>query len=203
MSSIRKAVVVLVLVVALGGALAVLYSMRPSDGVQLTAGTLLLQPRPVEDFKLVDQQERIFTRENFKGRWNLLFLGFTHCPDVCPTTLSVLTAVDAGVQAKGGDIQTIFLSSDPERDTPQVMAQYLNHFNPKFVGVTGEKTQIDRLCANLGLASVKNPGANGEYTVDHSAALILIDPQMRVAAYFQPPHDVNRLVADLAAVVRQ
>lgn len=128
-------------------------------------------------------------------------MGFTHCPDVCPTTLALLAGIDARLQAKGEALQTVFLSADPERDTPQVLSAYLANFGAHFIGVTGDEAEIDKLCASLRLAYVKNPGIDGQYTVDHSAALVLIDPQARAAAYFLPPHDADRLVADLSAAI--
>ncbi|MGH8136085.1 MAG: SCO family protein, partial [Steroidobacteraceae bacterium] len=93
--------------------------------------------------------------------------------------------------------QMIFLSVDPARDTPAQLAQYVGHFDPTLIGVTGSKAQIDRLCADLGLAYVINPGVGGEYTVDHPASLLLVDPQARFAAYFRPPFSLDRLAADL------
>ena len=136
------------------------------------------------------------TREVFSGRWSLLYAGFTNCPDVCPTTLALLAKLKARLRARGVDPQIIFLSVDPARDTPAQLAQYVGHFDPTLIGVTGNKAQIDRLCADLGLAYVINPGVGGEYTVDHPASLILIDPQARFAAYFRPPFALDRLAAD-------
>ena len=100
----------------------------------------------------------------------------------------------------GGAIRVVFLGVDPARDTAERLAGYVGHFNPRFVAVTGARAEIDALCRDLGIAYVQNPGAGGDYTVDHSAALVLIDPRARVAGYFQPPHDSDALAADLAAL---
>lgn len=168
--------------------------------VTLASGTALATPRAIADFRLTDQQGREFTRESLRGGWSLVFAGFTHCPDACPTTLAMLNAMDERLRANGGAIQVVFLSVDPERDTAERLAGYVSHFNPRFVAVTGARAQIDELCRDLGIAYVRNPGAGGDYTVDHSAALVLIDPRARVAGYFQPPHDADALAADLAAL---
>ena len=181
---------------ALGAALigflaAVLVSRHDGGGTQRVA-----------NFNLVDQRHRPATREIFEGRWSVLYLGFAHCPDVCPTTLALLKTVDARMRARGERIQIVFLSADPERDTPQALARYLSAFDPGFIGLTGRKSEIDELCTSLGLGYVKNPGVNGEYSVDHSAALVLLDPQARPARYFRPPFDAERLVTALEKSVR-
>ena len=172
---------------------------RPSTPLVLRSGTALPQPRPMGEFELVDQRGRALTRGNFEGQWSLLFAGFTNCPDVCPTTLATLAALRSRLRERNAELQVVFLSVDPERDTPAQLAQYVGHFDSGMIGATGSKEQIDRLCADLGLAYIRGPGAAGVYTVDHSAALVLIDPQARIAAYFQPPYDLNGLAADLTA----
>ena len=97
----------------------------------------------------------------------------------------------------------VFLSVDPERDTPAVLKPYVEYFGANITGVTGTRESLDRLCESLGIAYVKIPGAtDADYTVDHSAALVLIDPQGRVAGYFTPPLKVDTLAADLTEIVR-
>ena len=168
--------------------------------MQLASGTALATPRGIGAFRLTDQQGREFTPEALRGGWSLVFAGFTHCPDACPTTLAMLDAMDERLRADGGAVQVVFLSVDPERDTAGRLAEYVGHFNPRFVAVTGARAEIDALCRDLGIAYVRNPGAGADYTVDHSAALVLIDPRARVAGYFSPPHDPTALAADLAAL---
>ncbi len=94
----------------------------------------------------------------------------------------------------------MFLSVDPERDGPARIADYLAHFGPGLVGATGTRAQVEAFTAQLGLAQVRNPGPDGAYTVDHSAALVLVDPEARVAGYFRPPHEREALAADLSAL---
>lgn len=168
--------------------------------VTLASGTALETPRGIGAFRLTDQQGREFTRDALRGGWSLVFAGFTHCPDACPTTLALLDTMDQRLRANGRAIQVVFLSVDPERDTAERLAGYVGHFNPRFVAVTGARAQIDALCRDLGIAYVRNPGAGGDYTVDHSAALVLIDPRARVAGYFKPPYDIGALAADLASI---
>lgn len=169
----------------------------------LAHGTALATPRAIGAFRLTDQRGREFTPDVLRGRWSLVFAGFSHCPDACPTTLTLLNSVDERLRARGGAIQVVFLSVDPERDTVERLVGYVGHFNPRFVAVTGARAQIDALCRDLGIAYVRNPGVGGDYTVDHSAALVLVDPQARVAGYFTPPHDIGLLAADLASLQRR
>lgn len=149
----------------------------------------------------MDQDGQPYGNAQLTGGWTLLFAGFTHCPDVCPTTLGIMKQVEARLPAPG--VQLVFLSVDPARDTPEILHRYVRHFSGTMRGVTGSNEQLDALCASLGLAYVKVPGASDDaYTMDHSAALVLIDPLGRVAGYFSPPHRADALAADLAAVLK-
>ncbi|HUG03813.1 MAG TPA: SCO family protein [Steroidobacteraceae bacterium] len=164
----------------------------------LDAGTVLPEPHPVAAFELVDHEGRAFDRQALAGRWSLVFAGFTHCPDICPMTLATLG--ELGRRLGAASPRLVFVSVDPERDTPARISAYLRHFGPDLVGATGSPAAIGSFMRDLGLAQVKVPGVGGDYTVDHSAALVLLDPQARVAGYFTPPHDIGLLAADLAGL---
>ena len=168
------------------------------EPLALDAGTVLPDPHPVSAFELVDHEGRAFDRHALAGRWSLVFAGFTHCPDICPLTLA--TMGELGTRLGAASPRLVFVSVDPERDTPARIAAYLRHFGPDLVGATGSPAAIGSFTRDLGLAQVKVPGVGDDYTVDHSAALVLLDSQVRVAGYFPPPHDVDRLAADLAAL---
>ncbi len=193
----RAPVWIAVLVAVAIGAGAALYE-RSRVPLTLRAGTALPEPRALPDFALVDQAGRAFGRARLEGRWSLLFTGFTHCPDVCPTTLALMAELNRRVGRD--DLQFVFVSVDPERDTPDAVARYLAHFDAALVGATGERAQMERLTAGLGLAQVRNPGSGDEYTVDHSTAFVLIDPEARLAGYFSAPHVREALVADLGSL---
>ncbi|HEY5558590.1 MAG TPA: SCO family protein [Steroidobacteraceae bacterium] len=166
--------------------------------VTLASGTALESPRAIAAFRLTDQQGREFTQAALRGRWSLLFTGFTHCPDICPTTLVLLA--DLRTRLPDDALQVVFVSVDPERDTPDVLAAYVAHFSPQLTGVTGARADLEAFTSQLGLAQLRNPGVGDDYTVDHSTALVLIDPRARVAGYFRPPHDPAAIAADLAAL---
>jgi len=174
----------------------------PRALTQPASGTLLSEPRPLAAFALVDQDGRAFTNASLENHWTLLFAGFTHCPDVCPTTLALMKQLRVHPALSGRPLEYVFLSVDPERDTPAQLKTYVDYFGGHIRGVSGPRAQLDALCAGLGLAYVKIPGASdSEYTMDHSAALVLLDGRGRVAGYFQPPHKLDTLAADLAGIV--
>lgn len=164
----------------------------------LQAGTVLEQREPLPDITLVDQAGRPASRAFFEGRWSVVFGGYTHCPDICPLTAALFAELDGRLRRRGDRVQFVFLSVDPARDTPDLLGRYLAHFGAGLHGLTGSEAEVDRFAHALGFAQVRNPATNGDYTVDHSAALVLIDPDAQVAGYFRPPYGVKRLEADLA-----
>jgi protein SCO1/2 len=194
----RHAPVWVAILTAVAVGVAVALRERASAPPTLRAGTALPESRPIADFSLTGQDGQPFTREDLRGHWTLLFTGFTNCPDVCPATLATMADLDRRLER--GDLEFRFVSVDPERDTPEVVRGYLAHFGPGLAGATGSRPDIERFTAGLGLAQVVNPGVGGEYTVDHSTALVLIDPRARLAGYFQAPHRPAALAADLAAL---
>ena len=160
---------------------------RPAD----IEGLLWPDPKVVEPFALVDQRGEPFTLERLKGRWSFLFFGYTHCPDVCPTILSMLDKVaqELGKEPmSNGDIQFVFVSVDPVRDTPEVLRKYVGNFNPAFIGVTGANESLTSLTRQLGIyAKPEPPDAHGHYSVDHGTPVLLIDPAGRLLGVFQSP----------------
>jgi protein SCO1 len=169
---------------------------------QLESGILLQNPRPVAPFVLTDHTGARYDNARLEGRWTLLFAGFTNCPDVCPTTLALMRQLQERLAAQGQTLQALFLSVDPVRDTIEQLRRYVEFFGPAVTGVTGAPGELERLTASLGLAYLKVPGtAPGQYAVDHSVALVLLDPQGRIAGYFQPPHRLDTLAADLARIL--
>ena len=163
---------------------------------QLASGTWLPQSKPVIDFELTDTSGQAFTRRDLAGTPTLVFFGFTHCPDVCPTTLVKLAQVHRRAAIAG--LRVLFISVDPQRDTPPLLGQYVRAFDPQFRGLTGDPRTIARLAANFGVAvnRVELPG--GDYTMDHSAVVFLLDDSAHIVAIFTPPFDVAALSTDLA-----
>jgi len=179
--------------------LADIYRERDSRAVLLPNQviTLFPDPKPLTAFALTDHKNRVFDLASLKGKWSFLFFGFTHCPDVCPMTLAVLArARDSIAKHTAGaeDIQFVFISVDPNRDTVSKLGQYVDYFDTTFLGVTGDNAQIGSLAGQLGAAyqvEIK-PGLEN-YPVYHSAAVFLLDPRARYHAVFTPPHDAEAI----------
>jgi protein SCO1/2 len=160
--------------------------------------------RPLPEFTLLDQASRPFDAARLRGHWTFLFFGFVNCPDVCPTTLATLAAVRASLaDLAADDIPAVVLVSvDPRRDTPAALARYVAHFDPSFAGVTGSRAAIDSLTRGLGVAVIVGPEApDGSYSVDHTAAIFLVDREARVAALFSAPHEATAIARDYRRIV--
>lgn len=156
-------------------------------------GLLWPQNRPLPPFQLTDHHQQPFTLDQLKGHWSLLFFGYTHCPDVCPMTLGVLRNVKQQLTAQGqfaDDTRYIFISVDGERDTPAVLNRYLHYFDPAFIGLTGPDSALQPLTQQLGIVYVKTPTEENpqQYLVDHTASILLIDPEGRMIGLFSSPH---------------
>lgn len=184
------------------GLAAASYLLRPPV-VQIKSGTLLEQRRQLPDFSLIRDNDQPLTLASLKGHWTLVFPGFTTCPDVCPTTLAFLKTLSAKLGSEGKTLDVLFLSVDPDRDTPERLASYVHFFNPNFVGATAKEPELGRFTQLMGIAYNKVPGSTPQnYTMDHTAALVLVDPQGRITAYFTPPHNLDAMSADLASIMK-
>ncbi len=159
--------------------------------------TLFPAPKPLTAFALTDDKNRVFDLARLKGKWSFLFFGFTHCPDICPTTLAVLArARDDIAKSMAGaeNIQFVFISVDPNRDTPNKLRQYVEFFDTSFLGVAGDNAQIGNLAGQLGAAYQVAIAAGMEnYPVYHTTAVFLVDPRARYHAVFTPPHDAEAI----------
>lgn len=133
------------------------------------------------DYTLVDQRGRTVTSRSFLGRPMLVFFGFTHCPDVCPTTLFELTSRLKALGTEAEGLQILFITADPERDTPEQMALYLQSFDPRILGLSGSREQVDVAIAAYKVVAKKAPLAGGGYNVDHTASVFMMDSQGRFA----------------------
>jgi len=158
-------------------------------------------PRSVADFALETASGEPFSLTDMQGRWNLLFFGFTNCPDVCPDTLAMLdqSMQQLTLMRREALPQVVFVSVDPERDQGEALADYVDWFNDDFVGVTGPEPQLVALTRQLGVAYFREAPdeATGFYNVDHSAAVMLVDPEGRLIGRFAHPLDPSLVTADL------
>lgn len=166
-------------------------------------GTVFPTARALPDFRLVDHQGNTFSPEQLKGRWTLMYFGYTYCPDVCPTTLYELSRADALLEGDGEakDIAYVLVSVDPDRDTPERLAQYVPHFSDKLVGVSGPIQALTALTQPLGIVYLKVEGVDPDnYLVDHSSAVIVINPKGEFQAIMSAPHQAEDMAADMLAL---
>jgi len=164
----------------------------------LQTATRLPAATELAEFSLLDQNNESFTRSDFEGRWNLLFFGFTHCPDICPMTLQVLANAQQLLADDGhAELPRIVLVSvDPERDTPDILGQYVSHFGEDTIGITGELIEVKKLTDGLGVFFEKS-GDEDNYSVDHSAVVIVINPDGKFHALFGAPHKAENFAHDI------
>ena len=188
-------IVVLLIVVALF-AVPIFFAPEPSAPGQ-PGMTLLPAQGELPAFALRDQHNQAFDVARLRGKWSLLFFGFTRCPDICPTTLATLKQVHQLLGEKNKDIQYVFITVDPERDTPELLGGYVDYFNPDFLGVSGPASELDKLTQALGVYYRLGPNTTGDYQVDHSAAVFLVDPQARLRALFSSPQNAQHMAANL------
>ncbi len=177
-------------------------------GIVLLAGALVLQhggAGPAKSgiggpFALTDQNGRKVTDADFKGAPFLVFFGYTHCPDVCPTTLSDLSQM---LNALGPDKKAaaLFITIDPARDTPEVLKDYLSSFDPRIVGLTGDQAAIDSVAHEYRVYASRAPGGTGgDYAMDHTAVVYLMDKDGRFIESFNP--DLEKPAAAAAAFAK-
>jgi len=150
-------------------------------------------PMDIPDFALSSQDGNPFGKQRLVGRWSFVFFGYTYCPTVCPATLSVLHQVRrllGNDPQLVGDMQVVFISVDPERDTLERLATYVSYFDPTFIGVTGTSSELERLTKALGVYYKKAAQISPEeYEIEHTQSVMLFDPQGRLEAIFGNPTD--------------
>lgn len=177
----------LVVLAAVIGVLAAMYQGQEPEPT--VPGLLWPGPKTLGAFSVIDHDNNPFTLADLRGKWSLLFFGFTHCPDICPVTLAVMDKTHSRLD-KARDVQFVFVTVDPERDTPERMEQYLTSFNPEFVGLGGSAEQIAGLTGQIGLPYFRDKTQDEEnYLIDHGASLFMIDPLGRLVGIFSAPHD--------------
>ena len=201
-------VLVIIIPVSLGIIFSV-YINQNSGSLEGVSATVLPEAKALPEFSLEDHRSKAFTNETLKGKWSFVFFGYTHCPDVCPTTLSLLNQVDQELKNKPGldSPETIFISVDPGRDTVEQLAEYMPYFNSEFTGVTGSLENLQVLTKSLGIAFGQEGVEEGdteteEYEVFHSTRIMLIDPEARLKALFSSPHDANTIVDDYKKIIK-
>ncbi len=170
----------------------------------LDEANLLLLPRarPLPTFQLVDEHGQHVTADTLKGRWHLLFFGYTNCPDVCPTTLSDMRRLLAQLPAHTRQqLQVVLASADPARDTPEVLRTYLAYYRAGFKGFTGNLAQLQRLSDALGLPFVPAQQVKDGYVISHSGNVALVGPDATLRGHLRAPLQLEGLTKALPALI--
>jgi protein SCO1/2 len=144
----------------------------------------------------VDTQGAAASPTSLRTHPTLVFFGFTHCPDVCPTTLAMLASVQKQVAIP--NLKVALISVDPERDTPQQLGKYISSFGGDLIGLTGTPPEISKVTRSFGVAAARVDLPGGDYTMDHSATIFALDSDARIVAVFTPPFNASTLSRDLA-----
>ncbi len=168
------------------------------------AGVLRPAPRALQPIAFKDHKGRLYTLAELEGKWTFLFFGYTYCPDICPTTLTLLTSlVDQLGQEPGvaEEIQVVFVSVDPQRDKPETLARYLAYFNDEFVGITADETKTRAFADQFGALFFKERETDPEnYLMAHASSIYLIGPNAEIIASFSPPHDHNTIASQFRII---
>lgn len=175
---------------------------QPVDQQDIFKATDVTGADFAKDFHLTDHGGQPRTLSDFKGRVVVLFFGYIHCPDICPNTLSELATVMQRLGADAAKVQVLFVTLDPERDTPAILAQFVPSFNPKFIGLYGTPAQTAETGKEYKLVVQKQPGkSKGSYTLDHSAGIYIYDTAGKLRLYASYGLGVNALLADIQTLL--
>ena len=166
--------------------------------------TVMVPPRSIPALDLLDESGRPFTADSLRGQWTVVFFGFTHCPDVCPTTLTMLAqAKKQLVDLPAAEQPRVMLFTvDPERDTAEHLKAYVQFFDPGFGAATGTLAGVEQAAAAFAIPFAKVPLPQGGYTMDHGAGVFFVGPDGNVHAYSSPPLRADTLARDYRKVVR-
>lgn len=166
-------------------------------------GTVIQSPEPSHNFTLTGVNGDV-SLSDFRGKIVLIYFGYTFCPDICPGTLGNVAQALRDMGAKAEDVQLIMVSLDPERDTPEKLAEYMNHFHPSFIGITGTKEQLDEVASLYGIYYQKNEGSNVTgYLIDHTATLLVLDREGYLKLVFPYGVTAQDIADDLKYMLRQ
>jgi protein SCO1/2 len=196
-----KVLVVAIVAVAAGVLLARAALRSPAEPPQVA--TVLPTPRMLPELTLLDQDSQPFDRKRLEQRWSLLFFGFTRCPAVCPSTLTMLTQTRTRLASlpAAQRPQVVLVSVDPQYDSPARLKSYLSTFDGDLLGLTGADAAIRELARSLGVSITLQALPGDDYTVDHSTAIFLVDPRGAWRALFSTPHSPSAIADDYRRIL--
>ena len=177
---------------------------KPQRESATTMQTVRMFPqiRAIPDFALQSADGKLINKATLSKHWTVVFLGFTHCPDICPTTLADLSKVQKIWETLPSETRprVLFISVDPERDTPKAIAEYAAFFHKDTLTATAQEPALTEFVQSLALVYAKMPLENGDYTMDHSATIVVLNPQGNEVGIIRPPFMPQKIAADLIAL---
>jgi len=183
-------------ILGVGGFLAVALRDNPRGAAGTALASAIGGP-----FQLVDQNGKTITDADLKGRWSLIYFGYTHCPDACPTALNDISIALADLGAKRDEVRPIFITVDPERDTPEALKAYVTAFDAPILALTGTPEQIAKAAKGYRVYYAKHPEAGGDYSMDHSSVIYIMDPEGRFTASFTHENSPEQIAERLKKLV--
>ena len=181
------------LVIVVFAAAVIAYTNRPNQAFH---GSMIDPPMPASDFTLTSQNSEKISLSDLRGKYILLFFGYTSCPDECPATMGVLKQVHYQLKDQADKIQVVFVTTDPDHDTPQALGEFLGRFDPSFIGLTGTKADLQPIWADYGV-TVLDEGTT------HSLRIYLIDPQGNIPLTYPSASNADDITADLNRLFKE
>jgi protein SCO1/2 len=203
-ASSGKLPVIAVLIAAVAAGVGLYAGQRffaPADLPQMQNSLLYPQFKQIPDFRLTAEDGRAFTQADLKGRWSLVFIGFTHCPDICPTAMSDIAGWMKELGAKADELQVLFVTVDPERDRPAELAAYAAMFDPRIRPLVGTEAELAAMAKAWRVYYRRVPLSGGGYTMDHTATMYLVGRDGRFAGTIDPREPGDTAIAKLRRVL--
>ena len=174
----------------------------PQERLTQTAGVEMFAGGQVGDLSFINEYGDAVSLADLKGRWSLLFFGYTYCPDICPMTLMHMNRLMKRLtEDEREQLNVVLVSVDPERDKPEQLGQYMDYFNPEFKALTGNPDNMKKLAAQLNAFYARVDREDGGYLMDHSANIVLLDSELNYRGYIEPPHDPERMLPVIRSVL--
>ncbi len=194
-----RTIAIISVLIAFGSGIGIYTARKQQVSLPLQIeGMMWPESKSLLPFSTIDQNGEEFGLQNLQGKWSFLFFGYTHCPDICPITLTVFNDVYEKLRTNQhqAEVQMIFVSVDPERDTIEQLHDYVSYFNENFIGLGGSLEQIQSLTGQMGIAFFhEQPSATGDYLVNHSASVFLVDPHGQLIAIMSAPHSADDILS--------
>jgi len=166
-------------------------------------GTLIEPPLPMADFQLIDQHGEDFRLSDLKGKLALVFFGYTYCPDVCPITLAEFKQVKTNLAQQAEKVRFVFITVDPQRDSPEVLAKHLQNFDPQFIGLTGPEEELAKVWSQFGAyREIRQVEGSQNYLVDHTARIYVLDAEQNLILTYSYDIGARILLEDIRHLLK-